>query len=150
MQPINLPDLFTPFSSIRSDANLFQNTFALVTVAGHAPLLIGNGPVPSIWLFTRDIQAGSAWQPCIQDNTTTRPDLTVSAHPRLINVSMGPATLINATRGANDGLVIHTLDLRALGLNMFADEMGLHLMGNTMVKSVWHNTPVIVVVPAVQ
>ena len=50
MKPLNLPTDYHPFKTIRIGGNYFENAQALVTIGGHAPLLIGRGEVPRVWL----------------------------------------------------------------------------------------------------
>jgi hypothetical protein len=59
---------------------------------------------------------------------------------------MANATLFTAMRGKDDLLVVQVLDLRPLGLDIFSDAQGLHVMGSTLVKNKFHGIPVVMVV----
>lgn len=143
MSLLNLPALFVPFAQVRVGGNQFARPLALLTLAGQAPLFIGSGPVPRVWLFAPSSQPGAAWEALIQDNAQVRSDLTITAANKLVKISLGTTTLLNATCGADDALILHKLDLRPLGLDVFADEQGLHLMGNTFTNNNFSNIPVI-------
>lgn len=57
----NRPDAFKAFSSLRIGENTFSDTQALLTMGGFAPLLIGEGDVPRIWLSVPPAQPGGDW-----------------------------------------------------------------------------------------
>ena len=68
MKPLNLPTDYHPFKMIRIGENYFENAQALVTIGGHAPLLIGKGVVPRVWLSVLGKQPGDDWLELIVDN----------------------------------------------------------------------------------
>ena len=57
----NRPDTDQPFSRVRIGTNTFINTQAMVTMGGFAPLLIGKGDVPRVWLSVPPAQPGGDW-----------------------------------------------------------------------------------------
>jgi hypothetical protein len=143
MSPLNLPAQFVPFAQVRVGGNLFARPLALITLAGQAPLFIGSGPLPRVWLFAPPSRPGGAWEALIQDNANIRSDLSFGAFPKLLKISLADNILLNATCGSDDTLILHKLDLRPLGLDIFADNQGLHLMGNTFTQNTFTNIPVI-------
>lgn len=50
MKPLNLPATYVPFAKLQIGDTLVNNAQTLVTVGGLVPLLIGDGPVLSVWL----------------------------------------------------------------------------------------------------
>lgn len=142
-----LPAGYQPFAKRRIGDNLFENALALVAVCGMAPLLVGDGTVPRVWLTVPGAQPGADWLALVADNQTSLPDLVVEAHARMVKVSLAQVTLLSAIRGADDALVVHTLNLRPLGLAIFVDSAAgaLHLMGSTMKSNVLRGVPVALV-----
>ena len=68
MTALNLPAAYQPFSKLRIGDNVFEDLQALVTVGGRAPLLIGKGDVPHIWLSIPGSQPEADWFDVIVDN----------------------------------------------------------------------------------
>ena len=154
MNPLNLPAAYQPFAKLRIGANQLDNAKALVTIGDIAPLLIGNGTVPHVWLSVPGAQPGDAWRELIVDNVSSSPDLTVKANPGSLSVSLAQVLLINVVRrregvGVGDDVTVRKLDLRPLGLDIFFVNAtdGLHIMGSTMTANALVGVPVAMVMP---
>ena len=147
MKPLNLPADYLPFKTIRIGENYFENAQALVTIGGHAPLLIGKGVVPRVWLSVPGKQPGGDWLELIVDNLSPPSDLTVDSRKFLVKVDKGEVMVCRALSTVNDVLTINRLDLRPLGLKIYSDAQGLHIMGSTMTSNVFSDVPVVMVVP---
>lgn len=61
---------------------------------------------------------------------------------------MGKLVLLNATRGPKRELPVHALNLRPVGLEVFADKQGLHVMGSAVNAAEVHGLPVVMVCSA--
>lgn len=83
----------------------------------------------------------------ISDNASSLPDLTVAPNKRLIKVTKDKATLLNALVHENGDLVLRKLDLRPLGLNVFSDELGLHVLDSTLTQNHFNGMPVVLAFP---
>ena len=147
MKPLNLPADYHPFKTIRIGKNYFENAQALVTIGGHAPLLIGKGVVPRVWLSVLGKQPGDDWLELIVDNQSPRSVLTVDSRKFLLKVDKDATMVCRATSTVNDVLTINRLDLRPLGLKIYSDAQGLHIMGSTMIANKISGVPVVMVVP---
>ena len=147
MKLLNLPTDYHPFKTIRIGENYFENAQALVTIGGHAPLLIGKGAVPRVWLSVLGKQPGNEWIELIVDNLSPQSVLTVDSRKFLLKVDKDEAMVCRATSTVNDDLIINGLDLRPLDMEIYSDAQGLHIMGSTMTKNVLSGVPVVMVVP---
>jgi hypothetical protein len=143
MKPNNLPADFQPFKTIRVGENYLADAPALVTIGGLAPLLVGMGEVPRVWLSVPGQQPWDDWVTLIVDNISSQSDVLVDARKHFIKVTRQDTVLFEAIQNAHGGLNIHALDLRPLSLKIFFDTQGLHVMGNTLSKSEFHGIPVI-------
>lgn len=146
MKPLNLPAAYQPFSKLRIGDNVFEDVQALVTVGGRAPLLIGTGDVPHIWLSIPGSQPEADWFDVIVDNISPPAIVLVDARKRLFKVTKDNTVLLSAISSLQ-GLNVNILDLRPLGLDIFKDDQGLHIMGNILGKNVFHGVPVILACP---
>lgn len=147
MKPLNLPADYHPFKTIRIGENCFENAQALVTIGGRAPLLIGKGEVPRVWLSVPGKQPGDDWLELIVDNQSPTSVLTVDSRKFLQKVDKGAAMVCRATPTVNDDLIINGLDLRPLGLEIYSDAQVLHIMGSTITANKISGVPVVMVVP---
>ena len=147
MKPLNLPTDYHPFKTIRIGENYFENAQALVTIGGHAPLLIGKGVVPRVWLSVLGKQPGGDWLELIVDNLSHSSALTVDSRKILLKVDKDEAMVCRATSTVNDDLIINGLDLRPFDLEIYSDAQVLHIMGSTMTSNVISGVPVVMVVP---
>ena len=147
MKLLNLPTDYHPFKTIRIGKNSFENAQALVTIGGHAPLLIGKGVVPRVWLSVLGKQPGNEWIELIVDNLSPQSVLTVDSRKFLLKVDKDATMVCRATSTVNDVLNINGLDLRPLDLEIYSDAQGLHIMGSTMTANMITGVPVVMVVP---
>lgn len=157
-QPVNdapssdqliLPAGFQPFAKLRVGDNLFEKALTLVTIGGVAPLLVGNGTALRVWLTVPGAQPAADGLALVADNQTSLPNLVVDAYGRRVKVSLAQDTLLSATLGDDDTLVVQKLNLRPLGLAIFFDSAadGLHLMGSTLQSNKLLGVPVALVLP---
>ena len=148
MKSLNLPVAYVPFANLKIGDIIACDAQALVTVGDVPPLLIGDGPVLRIWLCVPSAKPGSPWRQVVVDNVSSLPGLVVDANPKLVRLSMGKVTVLAAIRRASGQLGITALDLRPLGLTIFKDKVGLHILGSTLTMAEFHGVPVIVACPA--
>ena len=147
MKPLTLPSNHHPFKTIRIGENYFENTQALVTIGGRAPLLIGKGEMPRVCLSVPGSHPGHDWFELIVDNQSPPSVLAVDSRKSLLKVDKGEAMVCRATPTVNDVLIINGLDLRPLGLAIYSDAKGLRIMGSTMTANMISGVPVVMVVP---
>jgi hypothetical protein len=150
MNPLNLPATYTPYAAMRIGDNVIKNAQVLFIIGGHAPLLVGKGAVPRIWLSIPGTQVGAPCRELNVDNVPSQHGLTVEAFPRLVKVQLAQTAIFTATRVDNDTVVMLLFDLRPLGLEIFADALGLHVMGSTLTKTQFHGLPVVLAFEAPQ
>lgn len=144
MIPFELPNQYEPFEKVRIGSNVLERVKALVSVGSNVPLLIGDGPTPRVWLSIPADRTGTNWYPLIKDNFSSHPDVRVAAHPRRIVVKTPQGVVLSATKGEESFLAVQRLDLRPFGLNIYADEGSLHVMGSTLSKNEFRNVAVVV------
>ena len=148
MNPLNLPAAYVPFANLRIGDNRVKGAVALATVGGLAPFLIGQGELPHIWLTVPAQLPGAPWRELVVDNVSFQSGLIVEAHPKAVHVRLAQATLITAVRGAADALSVTVLDLRPVGLEIFLDARGLHVLGSTLTRNAVAGVPVVLAYPA--
>jgi hypothetical protein len=129
---------------VRIGSNVLRNVTALVSVGDTVPFLVGKGSTPRMWLSIPTDRTGSQWYPLVKDNFSTHPDVKIEARPKVISVRTPQGTVLTALVASDNVLSIQKLDLRPFGLNVYADEKGLFVMGNRLSKNEFQNVQVVV------
>ena len=148
MDSLNLPAAYVPVTNLKIGDIIACDAQALVTVGGSPPMIIGDGDVLRIWLSVPSEKPDDPWRELIVDNVSSLADLVVDANEKLLRVRLGKVTLLSAFRKVGDRLDIAVLELRPLGLTIFKDKAGLHILGSTLTMAEFHGVPVIVACPA--
>lgn len=144
MNQFDFPTQYEPYGTLKIGTNTLENVKALVSVGSNVPLLIGKGPTPRVWLSIPTDRTGTSWYPLIKDNFSSHADVQVEVHRKTIVIRTPQGTILSAIQGREDVLSVQRLDLRTFGLNIYADEGSLHVMGNTLTKNEFRNMNVII------
>lgn len=144
MTDFDLPTQYEPFGTLRIGSNILTNVKALASVGSNVPLLVGKGQTPRVWISIPADRTGSRWYPLVKDNFSTHPDVKVEARGKVTYVRTPQGTVLTALRVSDDVLSIQKLDLRPFGLNIFADEGSLHIMGSKLTKNEFRNIQIVV------
>lgn len=140
----SLPSQYVPFQKVRLGSNTLENVVAVVSINGFIPLLVGDGQSPKVWLSIPTNREGTEWYPLIKENFSSHSDVSVEVAKRRVTIRTPQGTVLNVLKNAENSLVFLKLDLRPFGLNFYADEGALHVMGNKLAKNEFKNIPVII------
>ena len=144
MTDFDLPTQYVPFETLRIGSNILTNVKALASVGGNLPLLIGKGSPPRVWISIPADRTGTRWYPLVKDNFSSHPDVKVEAKAKVVYVRTPQGTILTALRVSDSVLSIQKLNLRPFGLNIYADEESLHVMGNKLTKNEFSNMQVVI------
>jgi hypothetical protein len=144
MTEFDFPTQYEPYGTLRIGTNILENVKALASVGSNVPLLIGKGSTPRVWLSIPADRSGTSWYPLIKDNFSSHPEVRVEAHRKTIVIRTPQGTVLSAIQGRENALSVQRLDLRPFGLNIYADEGSLHVMGNTLTKNEFRNMSVVI------
>jgi len=127
-----LPAQFKPIKTVKLGSNQLENVTAILTVKGHVPLLIGDGEPARVWLYVPANKEGTKWYPVVKDNVASHGDVEIKKARKHMSIKVPEAVVLSFTRGGHDALVIHTLDLRPFGLDVYASNKELNVMGTRL------------------
>lgn len=144
MKLTDLPSQFEPIKEIKLGSNTLENVTAILTVKGFIPLLIGEGEPPRVWLYIPANKEGTEWYPLVKDNFSSNPSVEVKVAKKMISIRTPEGTILAGLRGKDNKFIITKLDLRPFGLNVFADEKGLTVMGSVLSQNVFKNVNVMI------
>jgi hypothetical protein len=127
----SFPKGYVPFESINFCSNLLTKPKIIIAADNVAPLIIGVGKVPAIWLKAYD---GKKWISILENNKPTHPLTNSAIVNDTIIVNAGDKTLIRANIVGGICNVLY-LDLRLIGLNIYGDANGLNIAGNSFTSN---------------
>lgn len=140
----NLPQQYQPFQRVRLGSNTLENVTAVFSVNGFIPLLVGDGESPKVWLSIPTNREGTDWYPLIKENFSSHSEVTVEVARKRVTIRTPKETVLNVLKNNENSLVFLKLDLRPFGLNVYADEGALHVMGNKLSKNEFTNVQVVI------
>jgi|JI102314A2RNA_FD_contig_31_2632154_length_588_multi_2_in_0_out_0_2 hypothetical protein len=144
MNEIEFPAQYEPYQRVRIGSNILENVRALVSIGNKIPLLVGNGATPRVWLSIPADKSGSRWYPLVKDNFSTNPDVKVEVSPKKVIVRTPSGSILSAICGKEGALWVQKLDLRPFGLNIFADENSLQVMGSKLSKNEFRDVSIVI------
>lgn len=120
--PEELPRDFTPYGELTVCGNRLSNAQMLLEVNGHAPLLVGAGKKPRLWLSVRTTKDGTEWAPVVRDSQTVHPKIRVTeeADGSLVVFAAGKKVVVVRASDETHAEVLE-LDLRPLGFDVHGD-----------------------------
>lgn len=140
----SLPSQYTPFQRVRLGSNVLENVVAVFSINSFIPLLVGDGENPKVWLSIPTNRDGTEWYPLIKENFSSHREVTVEVAKRRVTVRTPQGTVLNVVKNVENTLVFFKLDLRPFGLNVYADEGALYVMGNKLAKNEFKNIQVVI------
>jgi len=139
---IDYPTQYEPYRVLTVGSNVFTNMRALIAINGSAPLLVGKGPIPRVWLSIPANKEGTAWYPLVKDNFASHPGVFVEQRKGGVVLRTAQGVVVSATSQGHDSVLVDALDLRPFGLDVYVDEVGLRVMGNTLTKNTFDGVEV--------
>jgi hypothetical protein len=130
-KPAELPEDYTPYQQLIVCSNQLHNAQMILEIAGHAPLLVGSGATPRLWLSVPTSKEGKEWASIVRDSKALHPKVEVTQEPdgSTVVVAAGKRILKVRARDANSA-EIPELDLRPLGFDVHGDERALWVGSN--------------------
>ena len=133
----NLPNGYIPYQDLTFCSNSILGGGHIFAIGRIVPLLVGVGPTPRVWLQAVAAPDSKDFVTIVADSVSTHPAVDVLVTGREVAVSVEGKSILKAE--AIDGLraIVHEVDFRPLGLNVFGSSQelslgGMRLSHNTM------------------
>ena len=144
MNSNSLPSNYQSPKKMMIGTNSFENIMMLVSFKKHAPILIGEGKIPHIWINIPANKDGSEWYPLVKDNFSTNPTVIVIKRDNGVKVTTPDGVIVDCEI-ENDGTIqVKKLNLKPFGINIFADEKSMNIMGTSFSSSGFNNIGAVV------
>jgi len=147
MKPnMKLPKEYTPYHSLNICSNIATNYQVPIGANNFAPLLVGKGKEPLIWVAISNPENSEEWKYLVSKNKSLHPNIKVEVdkEKNSVCIKAGNDTLLLVTSQNNDSAQIELLDLRAIGLNIVGDHKSLKIGNNTMTGNMFSNVGTVI------
>lgn len=140
-----LPRDFKPYGELTVCGNRLNNAQMLLEVNGHAPLLVGAGKRPRLWLSVLTTKDGTEWASVVRDSQALHPKIQVTeeADGSLVVFAVGKKVLVvrpsDETRAE-----VPELDLRPLGFDVHGDAHTLWVGTNQFSSNTFSNVRAVI------
>lgn len=138
---IDLPNDYKPFVTLNLCSNIGTNYIVPIRAKNYAPLLIGQGEVPIIWIALANPNDPTKWNYLVRANKSFHPDVKVQIDKAnsAVEVYAGAQALIKAKIEKADSAAVSHIDLRPIGLNIHGNETTLYVGNNQLSSNAFHN-----------
>ncbi|MFL9881978.1 hypothetical protein PQR66_03005 [Paraburkholderia agricolaris] len=127
-----LPLGFEPYYKLNFCSNILIATKAPISIKeGLAPLLIGRGPSPRVWMSAGMVMnEQQAFFQIVKDNVPNSPQVRVVASAGTTTVLYDETVMCRVEQISSEEAAVTQLDLRPAGLNVTGDRTGLKIGAN--------------------
>ena len=131
---MNLPNEYQPFNTLNICSNIATNYQVPIGAKNYAPLLIGKGVIPLVWIAVNNPDNTEKWRYLVSMNKSLHPDIKVEVNEAECTVVIvaGTDTLLKVKANSPDNAEIISLDLRPIGLNIVGNSGGLQVGGSSL------------------
>ncbi|KVE27768.1 hypothetical protein WI93_12100 [Burkholderia vietnamiensis] len=129
-----MPVGFEPYSTLNFCSNMLVNVKVPIAIKqGLAPLLIGRGASPRVWMSAGHVMNDQqAFFQIVKDNVSNSPQVRIVTGSNFTEVLFGDTIMCHVKQISNDEAAVTKLDLRPAGLVLFGDENSLNVGSNKM------------------
>lgn len=131
----SLPLDYEPFETLDLCSNRISARVPLMVQGVGAPLLIGKGDNPKVWMAVAVSKPERMFFYIVQNNSAMSPQVQVIAANGTTTIRSGENVLCRVTRRAENEAAVTELDLRAIGLNIVGTASELSVGGNKLIRS---------------
>jgi len=134
VKEITNPISYKPLQELVVCSNKIIDKGHIIGVGEFAPLIIGVGLIPSVWIYTK-VQNYN-WLPLVIESRSNHIKIKVTADTseRKVSINMEGTKILTAQMVDYDRCIVADLDLRPIGLNFYGDSNGL-IAGSTTFNS---------------
>jgi len=133
----HLPRGYKTYPRVRVGSNLLENVETLIEVDGIAPLLVGQGTVPLVWLYA---YIDGQWRLIVERSVSKHSRVSVDiTEDSRVHVDIGAHRCLSVEPRSAEEIRLTELDLRPLGLQMVLEEDRLQVASRTLENNTFQN-----------
>lgn len=117
----NTPKLYQPLELLEVCSNQIIGGGAILGIDNFAPLRIGDGIVPAVWLYARVDKEN--WTAIIKKSESFHSLITIQKdlEKREITINIDETTVLRAKMTSYKKCLVDKIDLRPVGFNLFGE-----------------------------
>lgn len=139
MKADSLPSSYKAPKKLMLGTNTLENVNLLLSFNGFAPILIGDGEKPRVWINIPTNREGNEWYPLVKDNFSTNEKVIILESENSVKITTPDGVVLECYKLANGTIDVKRLNLKPFGLNVVADENQLTVMNQTFTSSGFKN-----------
>lgn len=145
-QEMNLPKEYVPYEALNLCSNVATNYKVPIGAKNYAPILIGKGDSPLIWIAVNNPENSEEWRYIVSMNKSLHPNIKVDVNPNesSVIVSAGNDILLNVVADDLTSARVISIDLRPIGLNIIGSENGLQVGGSQLSNNGFSNVGTVI------
>ncbi|MCR1026643.1 hypothetical protein NQT66_17625 [Cellulophaga baltica] len=132
MEPKNkLPENYIPLDELNICSNKLLGGAKIIGIDDFAPILIGDGAIPSIWIFGKN--QNNKWVELIKESKSLHPAIQIinDTINREIVIGIQNSIVLKAKMTSNKICEINTIDLRPIGFDIHGKGTEFHIAQST-------------------
>jgi hypothetical protein len=135
----DLPNNFKPYKKLTICSNLLIDCKFVISLGDKIPILIGTNHKPLIWLSAMVDVKKKHYQDLVIASEATHPLITVEEIGKFLNIFAKKQLVVSISSEIPDSAIVHKLDLRPIGINIFGDENALIVGKNQLSSNTFQN-----------
>lgn len=139
MKADSLPSSYKAPKKLMLGTNTLENVNLLLSFNGFAPVLIGDGKKPRVWINIPTNREGNEWYPLVKDNFSTNEKVIILESKNSVQITTPDGVVLECYKLADGTIDVKRLNLKPFGLNVVADENQLTVMSQTFTSSGFKN-----------
>jgi hypothetical protein len=126
-----LPENYKPLNELNVCSNKLLGGAKLIGIDGFSPILIGNGIIPTIWIFGKN--KNNKWVELIKENKSLHSGIQIINDKinREIIIGIQNTIILKGKMTSDKVCEVNTIDLRPIGLDIYGKEKEFYIANST-------------------
>lgn len=126
-----IPKNYKPLDELNVCSNRLLGGAKLIGINGFAPILIGDGAIPAIWIYGKNEK--NKWVELIRESKSLHPAIQIINDKinREIVIGVQNTIILKGKMTSDKICVVNTLDLRPIGFDIHGKENEFYIANST-------------------
>ena len=126
-----LPENYKPLDELNICSNKLLGGAKLLGIDDFAPILIGDGIIPSIWIFGKN--QSNEWVELIKESVSMHPAIQIinDKNNREIVIGIQNSIVLKGKMTSNKICEVNTIDLRQIGFEIYGKEKEFNIANSS-------------------
>jgi len=125
----NIPEGFKPYPELTFCSNRILGGGHIFAMGKILPLLIGAGSTPRVWLQAVASPEDKQFVLIVSDSIAVHPAVKIAMNKGTLTIKLHDRIILEIESSNEQSAIVHIVDFRPLGLNIYGDPNALNLGG---------------------